>query len=290
MTTQSKNSQLLQLVSEGRESRVSSDRCVSEPRKSDSSHETTDWIASFFMYLENSKNRKMDCVIDIQGFRDVNNKFIIKEAAVTFLNNHAQGHWVSTPPYPFTELPLKVQIHNNIQTHQVHGLEWFDGDVSSRHLHANLREVARNATTVWVFGAEKAKIIENITARCVVDLALFKCPIETLNPELVTRSCIQHGVQLRRGYPCALARTEFYKVWLLENYDKVTVNQDLCYSHTNSQGENSSNSAGTEQPRNNGYSTNHEGTSWFAGCVDGCISSGSDSPEVDQTCSDNSKH
>ncbi|KMQ82724.1 hypothetical protein RF55_22048 [Lasius niger] len=47
----------------------------------------------------------MDIVIDIQGFRDVHDKFIPKEVAVVAVNAPIVGHWIMMPPHPFGELP-----------------------------------------------------------------------------------------------------------------------------------------------------------------------------------------
>lgn len=221
----------------------------------------------------------MDCVIDIQGFRDLFNKFIIKEVAVVFLNNEAQGHWIYTPPYPFTELPLRVQMCNNLETQQCHGLEWFDGEVPSRQLYATLRDITRKVGTVYVYGSEQAKIIENLTARCVVDLTLLDCP-KNLEITATTKVCIQHGVHLRHLYTCALSRADFYKNWLVKNYENLAVGQIPGQSQSNLQGDNTL-AARVSHQDSNGYSTGHEGSSWLAGCIDGCFSSGSNTRKMD---------
>ena len=47
----------------------------------------------------------MDIVIDIQGFRDVEENFIPKEVAVLAINATITGHWIIIPSYPFGDLP-----------------------------------------------------------------------------------------------------------------------------------------------------------------------------------------
>ena len=55
----------------------------------------------------------MEIVIDIQGFRGADEKFIPKEVAVVAINAPIIGHWIITPPYPFDELPVKSRRENN---------------------------------------------------------------------------------------------------------------------------------------------------------------------------------
>ena len=174
----------------------------------------------------------MECVIDLQGFKDSSNNFIIKEAAIVFLNANCVGNWIAVPPYPFTELSLRAQLYNNLETKHIHGLEWFQGDVGHRQIHANLRELASNANNIFVYGREKVKVVESIITRCVFDLTEMECPWQKGQPQ----NCIHHGINLRNPlYACALARVNFYKEWLIENYEKVSA---LCYSVTAPQTEN----------------------------------------------------
>ena len=71
----------------------------------------------------------MDIVIDIQGFRDVEENFIPKEVAVLAINAAITGHWIMTSPCPFEDLPVRTKRENNWLTRNYHGIEWFDGDV-----------------------------------------------------------------------------------------------------------------------------------------------------------------
>lgn len=85
----------------------------------------------------------MECVIDIQGFHNSENKFIIKEASLVLMHHNTIANWIAALLYPFSDLGLSAQIFNNAQTSFLHGLEWFDGDISSRQLYTNLRAVTR---------------------------------------------------------------------------------------------------------------------------------------------------
>ena len=59
----------------------------------------------------------MDIVIDIQGFRDVEENFIPKEVAVLAINAAISGHRIMTSPCPFEDLPVRAKRENNLQAY-----------------------------------------------------------------------------------------------------------------------------------------------------------------------------
>ncbi|KYN17798.1 hypothetical protein ALC57_09902, partial [Trachymyrmex cornetzi] len=83
----------------------------------------------------------IDIVIDIQGFRDVEDNFIPKEVAVLAINATITEHWIMRPPYPFGELPKRARRENNWLTRNYHGIEWFDGDVNPIYFTIHLRAI-----------------------------------------------------------------------------------------------------------------------------------------------------
>ena len=79
------------------------------------------------------------------------------------------GNWIAIPPYPFTELSTRAREYNNLETKHIHGLEWFQGDVGYRQILTNIREIARHASNIFVYGQERVKVVERITTRCAYD-------------------------------------------------------------------------------------------------------------------------
>lgn len=164
----------------------------------------------------------MDCIIDIQGFINTDKKFIIKEATVLSISENLSGHWIVTPPIPFNDLSLSAQMFNDSQTKFQHGIEWFDGDIQARKLHSNLREIARKMSTIFVYGSENSKFIENLIARKVINLENIGCePASIYDLSTTKTSCITHGVLLRKIYQCTLTNATFYKNWILKNREKL---------------------------------------------------------------------
>lgn len=158
----------------------------------------------------------MDYVIDIQGFHDKDDCFVAKEVAVIALDEELIAHWIVLPTYVFTELPKLVRKKNNWVTQHHHGLEWFEGDVSLRQLHANLRDIARNAGKIYTRGSEKASYLQSITTREVQNLEDTDCPSFNDLPRS-RQLCLRHGLLKRPTLYCALSNAAKLKDWILRD-------------------------------------------------------------------------
>jgi hypothetical protein len=156
----------------------------------------------------------MDYVVDIQGFRDAFKQFVIKEVTVLTLHRNHVGHWLAAPPCPFTDLPEDVRVENNYLSRNHHGIEWFDGDIPARQIHAKLREVARGARLIYTRGLEKAKLLQSITSRQITNLEDRNCPSFKKLPPADTY-CMYHALQKQGSFVCSLNRATLLKAWLL---------------------------------------------------------------------------
>lgn len=99
----------------------------------------------------------MDFVISVCCFRDPLSKPIIKELAVLAVDRNHIGHWITSPPCAFTDLPIRVQEYNNYVSSKISGIEWFEGDISHRQLYSNLRAITRTARTLYTYDEQNAK-------------------------------------------------------------------------------------------------------------------------------------
>ena len=118
----------------------------------------------------------MDYVIDIQGFRDARRKFFPKEVAVVALQKDIVGHWIVQAPCYFSRLPRDIKTTNSYCSAEVHGLQWFEGDVSPRRMRRHLYAVARAARRTYVRGEEKVSYLENVIGRSIIDLENYNSP------------------------------------------------------------------------------------------------------------------
>lgn len=100
----------------------------------------------------------MTCFLDVQGFRDNYNNFIVKELAFLF-SDARPNHYIFSPPCKFKSLSLNARINNDYLTRNLHKLNWNFGDVSLYKL-KDILEPLKNVH-IYVKGAEKKKFIKN---------------------------------------------------------------------------------------------------------------------------------
>lgn len=181
----------------------------------------------------------MDIVIDIQGFRDVNDKFIPKEVAVVAINAPIVGHWIMMPPHPFGELPERVRQENNWLTRNYHGIEWYDGEANPKYFTLQMREITRNTRYIYVRGNEKARYLQNLLSRNIYNLEGISPAFKNLLPEEERgRYCSHHGFRKFGIFHCALRNAYKLKRWLVaqnncDSSDTNSVNQTTCSSLEN---------------------------------------------------------
>lgn len=157
----------------------------------------------------------MDYIVTLQCFRDSASKPIIKEVAVLCVDKNYIGHFICSPPYAFTDLPIKVQEYNNLISSTISGIEWFEGSVSHRQLYAILRDIVKTARTIYSYEESCVKLLESITTRNVVNLVdIGYVPAFTEADERKV-FCYHHGSLQREVFTCALAIAENIQNWLL---------------------------------------------------------------------------
>lgn len=171
----------------------------------------------------------MDIVIDIQGFRDADEKFLPKEVAVVAIDAPIVDHWIMMPPHPFGELPEKVRRQNTWLTRNYHGIEWFDGETNPKYFTLHLREIIRHSRHIYVRGSEKAHYLRNLLSREIYNLEGISPAFKNLTSEgECGQYCAHHG--FRKIFHCALHNAYKLKRWLLEQNNNVS-NDTLSVGH-----------------------------------------------------------
>lgn len=162
----------------------------------------------------------MDIVIQMQGARDKDGNYIPKEIAVVGVNNGVIGHWIISPPYPFSELPTEAREDNNFWTRFHHGLEWYEGDVTHKQVYANLREISRNSGLIFTRGAKKAALLRDITSRDIIDVEEMTDDDENpIPPPPSMLRCSRHAVMHSsiKKNSCALTSAWFIMKYLTKD-------------------------------------------------------------------------
>lgn len=112
-------------------------------------------------------------IVDLQGFKDANNNFIIKEFAILF--NGVTQTFIIKPPYSYTSLSLEEKkqvrwLENN------RGLFWSEGFIDYREFKRTIKPYLYN-NIILTKGNEKVKWIEELCKNCnVKDIGENGCP------------------------------------------------------------------------------------------------------------------
>ena len=157
----------------------------------------------------------MDIVIDIQGFRDSEGKFIPKEIAVVALDAAIIGHWITLPPCSFEELPESSRRENNWLSQNYHGIEWFDGEANPKFFVSQLRDITRWARCIFTRGHEKASYLRDLLSRNIYNLEADS-PAYKYLPDVdeYGHRCTHHGLRANAKFHCALRNAHKLKHWL----------------------------------------------------------------------------
>lgn len=98
--------------------------------------------------------------VDIQGFKDENNKFILKELAILSTENEFQ-HFIVKPPYEFKNLPTAQQNQVRWLCKNHYNFKWESGFISLDNLVQHLSLVL-SGKIIYVKGTEKIAWLKDI--------------------------------------------------------------------------------------------------------------------------------
>lgn len=155
----------------------------------------------------------MRFVISVQCFKSNSNRFVVKECAISSVDEEAIRHWVVKPPFEYSELDSGRRREASHLTHDFHGLKWDDGDIEYEEWLRSIREIADRATSIYAKGSEITLFLSTLLGLAVTNLEELNCPsVRNLTkPQL---HCFHHNLLKRSGYRCALADVTALKHWL----------------------------------------------------------------------------
>ena len=217
----------------------------------------------------------MDIVVDIQCFKNTQNKVVPKEIAIVALNDDFTAHWVVAPKNRISAFSRAMRRENNWLTENHHGLDFFEGDITEKALYRTLRDLTRKVRKIYVRGKQKWTILYEVTAREIINLETDKdCPPFHRLP-WVNKYCLQHAIKSPYlAYTCALNNAHRLKNWL-SSRDSNRVS-DIVF----------------QPPLHlcDGQSTDSENITLLTSACRRSIRSGSNSEGVDETDSICSEH
>lgn len=199
-------------------------------------------------YLDKKKKKKTmliksSYIVDFQGWKNGDEEikdlpwFVMKEFAVVGIHNNLIVHCVTKPPsnMKFIDIPDLSFFKQNVKfcTRFIHGLRWDDGYMPLEDAYQMLKDILRDADTIYCKGSERCMYLSQLLARTVLDLDCLDCPKANQWPPypgnqvqlLLTcpyRShqpgCCQNEHNISRYRRCALHSALKYRDWYQRCY------------------------------------------------------------------------
>lgn len=119
----------------------------------------------------------MAAIVDVQGFKDQHNKFIVKELAFLTSENNIQ-HFIFQSPFKFANLTPTVKRQVNWLKRNLHGFGWDDGYIVYPHLYTTVPPLLFERI-IYVKGSEKVRWVKDFLGKhtTVLDIETeLQCP------------------------------------------------------------------------------------------------------------------
>lgn len=171
-------------------------------------------------------------IVDVQGFKDNNNRFIVKEFYMETKN--LRFHDIIKSPTDQLDKRLNKKRRNEVKwlTQHYHGIDWMDGYITIKELQNTVLFHLNNAN-IYVKGEEKVmwikQIMNNYNLKCF-NVEKFNC-----NMNLCERkskiynnknhwSCKNHIPVTntnKNSIQCAIANVKMLRKWFQKNVNEI---------------------------------------------------------------------
>lgn len=157
-------------------------------------------------------------IVDLQGFKDNDNRFIVKEFSLRSRN--MKFHDIIKSPVKI-KLNAKQKAPVKWLTRNFHGIDWDDGFITLKELR-NILGIYLDNLKIFVKGEEKIswikQIMKNDNLSCA-NLEAFGCDINLSNLRCKHDFVCRNHSHITPGKlpQCALANVSVLKKWYKEN-------------------------------------------------------------------------
>ena len=160
----------------------------------------------------------MQYLVDLQGFKQPVNDYVLKELALVAVEPHDAEPTVLLfkPPYSWKRLTNKYKSENEWLKRRYHGLQWDSGDHEYVDIANVLRRNLPKASRIIVNNEIKKKWLERF-----VDMSVLPTTVEILNIQDIsyaignlpktTTVCPHHNAASGRKINCALHNVKYMK-------------------------------------------------------------------------------
>lgn len=110
----------------------------------------------------------MNIVVDIQGFKIENNKFIAKELAA-YDGSHI-SHYIFKQPFHINLLPPDLKRQATWLMNNHHCIPWNEGFTPLHNFSSIIKSLTQKCSCVYVKGEEKANIMRKYCSKPVIEI------------------------------------------------------------------------------------------------------------------------
>lgn len=114
----------------------------------------------------------MEFIVDFQAFKDLTNRFIIKELTILSENGCLSKTFMFKPPIPFNRLPQKLQKQTRWLEQFYHGIRWSSGDTSYGDIVKIFSDLILKGD-IFVTDIKKKQCLEEILLPFFEDIKIF---------------------------------------------------------------------------------------------------------------------
>lgn len=165
-------------------------------------------------------------IVDLQGFKDNTNNFIVKE--FSFATKNMKFSDIIQSTCTFDDLSAPKQKSSNWLTQNFHGITWYDGDIDVNELLHTIKPIFSNKI-VFIKGEEKVIWLKNLlrdSLQKIVNVETLGCNLNLQkNAEMFGLMCSKHK-RMSHNLHCALNNVGKIFDWYLA-YRKINEYQQL---------------------------------------------------------------
>ena len=166
----------------------------------------------------------MEFIVDIQGFKNSSNEFIVKELAIIALGfDSIPSVYLFKPPFEWSYLSSERKSENFWLVRNYHGMSWDIGEVPYYDLSETLRRNLEKATKVHVKGLQKKRFLERYIPN-IYNTEDLGCPSlqKIVHHSII---CDNHKDWKSCFIPnCAIRNVMALNNWIVEHYESSTMN------------------------------------------------------------------
>lgn len=141
------------------------------------------------------------CAVEIQAFRNNQDRFIIKELVFLDLSTHVLNYFLFKPPFPFKLLNSKSARTNVWLAKNLHYIGWDEGFTHYKELNNIMNHYCQQYDEIYTCGNEKSTWIQKYCDSKVINLTLDKTFATTFNGLCIGVKNPQHKMSC-----CAMSR------------------------------------------------------------------------------------